>query len=467
MKRAALLIALCGCDVVFGLDRAPPDAPPDVVVSGRITRRYLHGEAGLGLVTELAPLVQAEAPTVRYAGQDVPIGWSASEGLFTFEVPGSGPYQLLYDGIEYQLAAQSVKIDTLIPGRKDAIAPAGSTVLRITPTTALPLNANVFVLTTGIFSVSKANTVSTSEFTLNWPNAGFFGTKGLLEAAKFDEAYLTVYAHDTRGYEVLDTIVPVSVTLAQGTVTTAPGPVMPLARDHCVQVDPDPINAELSRLQRVYPQFSPAGASWTLYMAARPELGLSAPYTVALQDVTAVDALVDVQYRVPLPSYGPLMTYAARVDRSVDNVKLDATVVYYQLIEARSTCVQQPTAVGIALPKNPVLAGVALLDSVTIGMPAATDAELTWDDAAGTIAPTAYRVRLSDLSTGTERLVRTIYTAERRAVIDGKLLEGDGRYVIEIAATTGRDTFAAGELTLEAFPAAAGIVRTPPFKISK
>jgi hypothetical protein len=52
-------------------------------------------------------------------------------------------------------------------------------------------------------------------------------------------------------------------------------------------------------------------------------------------------------------------------------------------------------------------------------------------------------------------------------VIDAGLLESGPSYVIEIAATTGRTTFAAGDVTLQSFPSAVGVLRSPPFKVSR
>ena len=467
IRGATALVALAGCDAVFGLDREIDAAGPPVVISGRITQRFLHGNTGLVLVAETVPLIQTEAPTVRSGGKAIDVGWSASEGIFTFEAPSGEPYQLLYGGSEYQLTAPTVMIDRLIPGRPDAIAPAANTVLHAMPTSPLPQGANVYVMSTGTFSVTKPNTVDGSNFTLNWWNADFRGIPSLLSAAAHDEAYLVTFINDAGGYEVLDSYVPLSATLAQGTTTTVPGPVTPVARAQCVTVDPAMITDELARVRALFPAMQFGEPSWTLFNAARPELGLSVAYTLA-SDHTLDGFMKDVHYGLPFPSFGPVMSYTASSwMKGTGEADQAALSIYYQPLEVRTTCGVQPTPTGVTLALRPKLAGVAITEDVTIGLPGSGDPVLTWEETPGSIAATSYRIALYELVAGQLVERRSILTATPRAVIASELLAVGSTYILDIVTGNGLPDFANGVVNRQVLPYGAGIVRTARFKVSR
>ncbi|MBL9018603.1 MAG: hypothetical protein JNL83_30735 [Myxococcales bacterium] len=470
MTRAAValpLVALAGCDAVFGLDRdrARDAMGAPVVVSGRITQKYLHGDPGLVLVAETVPLAQSEAPTAVVGGKPAELGWSASEGIFTFTANEGEPYRLLYANTEYQLTAPTLMIDRVIPGRPDAIAPQPGTVLRMTPTSPLPAGANVFVMSTGIFSVTKPNTVSPSELSLAWDSAAFRGTPSLLDAAKHDAAYLVTFADDAAGYEVMTSYVRLSVTLAQGQTTTVSGPVSPVLRDRCVTVDPAPVESELERVHAAFPALRNGEASWTLFQAARPELGVPVAYTVASD--RALLGAADVQYGVPFPSFGPVMTYTAQAWSSGGALDPTAYVTYLQQLDTSGPCRVQPPPTGVAIPTGPRLAGVAIAEDVTIGVPASEDAVLTWKETPGSLPSTSYRVSVFEIDGAAATLKRDIRTAAPRAVIASELLHDGGRYRLEIVAGNGLPGFAAGEVTRQHSSYGAGILRTGVFEVSR
>src|SRR5207247_1616737 len=97
---------------------------------------------------------------------------------------------------------------------------------------------------------------------------------------------------------------------------------------------------------------------------------------------------------VPLPSFGPLMSYTAKAFGPGDQM---ATSIYFQPLTPRTTCAVEPMPMGIALASRPKLEGVAITDNVTIGLRADDDAVLTWENTPGTIAPTSYQIVLYEI----------------------------------------------------------------------
>jgi hypothetical protein len=463
VRLALVLLVLTGCDQVWGLERGPADASGAArVVSGRIVRRFMSNDASLQPVVETVPYMNADAPTVTFHGEDIPVGWSAVEGIFTFTVPGQTAYQLMFDGAEYQLTADTVALDTIIPGHANAQDPDPATVLKLLSTPPLVDQANVYVITTGVFSVTKPVTVTSGEYQMSWAAAGFRGQPGRLDAAANDRGWLVQFENVAGGYERMTQVMPFTTTLAMPGEHTVSGTPSALAPASCATIDA-PLVAEAARLVAMHPGFVAGARSWSMFTAPRPEYGLSALFTLVLSGPTLA---AEVHYGNPFAGHSTLLAYATSA-QSPSPTGGSATTYSFDLIADSATCAPHVLPIGVTVPQRPVFARVPLVDDVTVGIAAGDPLELTWDDSAGALPSTGYDVRLIDASRTKPVVLRSIYTAERRAVIDPALLENGVTYRFSIVGTTHQPDRVTGDFTKRIYPYAMAELVTGTFTVSR
>jgi hypothetical protein len=472
MRRAILLLALSGCDALFGIDHvalapdAAPDAPaPRVTVTGHADRAYLHDSATHEPILEPVPYTTSPI-TVRLAdGTMAPVDWTEASASFTFEVGEGETYAaILLNAVEYHSTARSVSLRQVVLGRTDQVAPQAGAALDLM---YAPQSATdpIAISTTGIWSHTGVLGGGTST-RIVWSNASWNQSPAVPSAAAHDSVYLLEYAGDPQTtpvqthiakYARLDVEQPPNSSVALSAAMQTPP-------SDCVQ-PAWTIGSELAELAGRYGAAgfgSPAGGVQVLSVP-RADEGLYVSYPLSfLQSTTNGSATMP--YGNPFIGHDAMVLSNAFLSRSTNGTMLSANVVHWDKLATDGGCPAHAntddTPPFVMLP--PRLAGVAIEDGVRIGIPKdARYVELSWD-----LDPSTPTFTQIGLSTETN-VIRSFGTVDRRIRIDPAILDNNVRYYLSFVVTTAYRNAASGDFVTIGYPYTSTIVMTGFFTVSK
>src|ERR1043165_1548512 len=214
MRRVLVLLGLCGCDALFGLDSLDykadahfdvgPDGPRPTI-HGTVARRWLHQDELTQPFIEPVGFTGPSPVTARHRdGSDAAVTWS-DDGTFSFEVEQGERYTVVLQtslgATEFQVSTPQIALDDASLGRPDQVAPGPATGIEWdTSDTMLPASAIRFA-TTGIWSLSQpnGNPNGSGKFLVTTPTAqfGFGQAPALIDASHHDSLWILHYASDT------------------------------------------------------------------------------------------------------------------------------------------------------------------------------------------------------------------------------------------------------------------------------
>jgi hypothetical protein len=476
MRRVLVLLGLCGCDALFGLDTLSytPDAPGDVgpdapriTVTGRVSQRWLYTDASFAPFIEE---VQPTAPLVHLSdGSVAATTWDPANGVLSFQTGPGEVYSVTHDtsigSFEYQLTSPTFWIQDLVPGHPDQVAPGPNAGVQwVSPVMGLAAT-DLRVASTGVWTSTVPTSPVANTFTVSWPNAVGIGgqSHAVLSGAAHDSLYflhLTTVA-GTPSYRVVDQSAVVhNATLNANSSTSYTTTLQPLVRSNCVDIHSRRA-AEYASLSKYAGFATPAGTT-QLFALAKPELGFRAPYELAVYSGTT-DVGVSVNYANPFTGFDLLVFENNVLTRTTTgNLTLSANTQYLDLISPTTSCTRHDDPAQPSFVVSPTLGGVPLADDVVIGIDTTKPVELAWSWDGAPAPITQVTLVKNGLN------VRSWQTTESKVRIDPALLEPNTSYRITMVAITGYYPNAAtGDLVTHGYPTSLGVVMYGYFKVVK
>jgi hypothetical protein len=445
--RWPILLVLCGCQSLLGLDEpgtyAAPDASRD---HGRIYMIAASNSAAFEPVESELALPGASGDLVEN-GTRTPLVFD-SAGYVT--IPATQhPYRLVLDlGQRYEVvtAGSSVDLARLRFAHPDAQVATSGTQLKFDIMGAAASGYNG-VYTTGVWSstlAAAANPTITVDFTV----VGF-----LLDAAAHDRAY-GVHLSQFADYFRLDGVCAADVTMINGVTTQAFCDVTTmLAADRCVHLRPA-MAAEEARVTSAIPPtepFSNGVTAWSLLALARNN-ALLPGLPLAFSNTKTED--VTLPYIQPFPGYTPMAVMSVARSRTVAiggrSVPLSIVTTHEYAAAADCAAAQVLTAF-VAFPGGISIDNRALSsDNTLLAIDRAQPAVVRWDINPVPGSADYHTVALYDIEAGT--WATTIFTTYDTAAIDPDLLKTGHHYFVRVQAVAGAPYAANGDFTTTSYP---------------
>lgn len=483
MRRALVLLGLCGCDALFGLDSldytadaqidAAPDAPR-VTVNGLVRQRWLHNDplnqpvlADNGLVTDAVSVHLSDGSAPDFILDPV-------TGVLTFEAGLGERYAITLESsigsYEYQLTSPTFTIEDATPGRPNQQTPGPNAAVTWTPPQTGLVAGNLRFISTGIWTTTVPVSVVANTFTMSWPAAANVSGQrpALLSGADHDALYFVHLTTVPAGamspaYNIIDQSAQVlDATLNANAQTPYSTSLQTLPRAHCVDLHWRR-DAEYARLAQ-YSAFATRGGTVQLFAMAKASLGFRVPFELASLTSTS-DSSVSINYTNFFPGHDTLILENNYLQRTITGGGvISVATQYYDVITPATTCTRHdtpPTAPSLAT--TPTLGGIPLADDVVIGIDRTKPLELRWSWD-GDPAP----VTQVNLVKGAGTFVRAYYATDDKMVIDPALLDESSSYRIAIVPVTGLyPNAASGDFVVHQYPTSLSILQTGFFRVVK
>ncbi|HUS33314.1 MAG TPA: hypothetical protein VMZ53_32650 [Kofleriaceae bacterium] len=477
MRRCLVLLGLCGCDALFGIDTldykpdAPVDTAPRITVTGHAVKRWLHNNAAHEPTLE--PAIHPAMPIAVHLadGSVPPTTWDPATSEFSFEAGVGERYAVTYatnlGSYEYQMTTPTLTLQDVELGHPDQVAPGAQAVVQWLPTSGTTLAAaDVRFASTGVWTNTVPTSPATNNFIVNWPSAVVVGGQrpALLSAAAHDSLYFLHYTTvaTTPPHRVVDQYAEVTDAAQDAnTTTTYINALQPLPRTDCVDLHVRRA-AEFARLSQ-YPKFATPGGTTQILADAMPELGFRAPHELALITSTT-DTNVAVSYTNPFPGFGTMIAENNYLSRQITGGgTISVNTQYIDLITPTSPCMRYDDPPPPPFVMTPSLAGVPLADDIVIGIDASKLVELTWSWDSEPAAVTQV-----NLMKGASELVRVFFSTDGKILIDPALLDANTAYRLVLAPYHGYfPNVAEGDFATRTYPARLSILMTGYFKVAK
>ncbi|HTL34474.1 MAG TPA: hypothetical protein VL326_15205 [Kofleriaceae bacterium] len=484
MRRVLVLLGLCGCDALFGLDSldykadAHVDVGPDgprTTIHGTVARRWLHQDELNQPFIEPGGFTGPSPVTARHRdGSDAAVTWS-DDGTFSFEVEQGERYTVILETslfpTEFQASTPMLALDDAILGRPDQVTPGPSAGIEWdNPDTALPASA-IRIATTGIWSLSQptGNPTGSGKFLLSTPTAGFvYGQKpALIDGLHHDSLWILHYASDTVSIpntRLLDLYSPFGPqTQAPNTTSIYNSMLNNVSRPFCLDATWNH-STDQARLAQRHPNFTTPGGDTRLWAVPRMrELGTRVQFELALVFGGASNGIYRFQYGNPF-AYDVALLDNNYVSRTLAGVgTISAVAQYLDIIAPQTSCVPHgPLSLVAPLPYALTLNGFKLTDNLALAVDGVTPIELKWS-----IDPdTANTVSAVSLIENT-KVVRTYYTLDSVVYLSPKDLSPNVQYRVSVGSYIGHwPNAAAGDFFTRSYPLAVGAVNSGLFTIS-
>ena len=483
MRRCFVLLGLCGCDALFGLDSleppaisdAPADSPaPRVTVTGQMTRRWLYQDAaGSPLLEDLAP--PATPPvSVRLADNTTPpMTWDPNTGTFTFESGEGERYRVIVDSsigaVEYQLATTSLSFDDVWLGHPTQVAPqTGASIDWTSSNTMLPASELKFA-TTGVWSNSNpATTATLGKFTVPWPTAAFYGGQkpAVLSQAGHDSLFILHYTQTTGAptTRILDQVASIGMVNTSSTTATAfATPLSNVSRVYCADMYFTHARDQ-ARLTQLYPDFTMGqGGDTRLFATPFPDaVGVRTTYELALA-FTSGDSHVALNYGNPFGLDVLTLDNAYLTRTPQTGPVLGVNIEYVDVVPPSAACTRHDNPPAPIVAMLPKLGPATLRDDLVLASDGETPIELSWTfDPAGTSTVTQVALFKGTVA------VRNYFTLDNHVFIDPHDLESDAPYRINIVPVVGGlPNAASGDFRTRSYPYALGLYQSGFFSIAK
>ncbi len=463
MHRLLLVSLACtGCSAIFGLSTQPTDgdasATPTITVVPLHT--FAHDLADGTPTTEVVPFAPGSGSVrVRVDGAPVDVSLDA-DGRIVFAAPIGARLAASFADLEVQAEVTGDATFTLpfpVFGHPDAKAPAAGTYVDLAPITPLPREAFTPVFTgtwqssaTTYTMISLATVVPFADTEPRLPGVG--DRIYLLGRPDPDDA---TYAYDWVGHAAATGIV-------DGAEVTIPIDGTSRALDRCATTEAI-IGRELARFDQLpnHDEFPTVAGTFEAIASPAPALAAEAGPCLA-RIAASSDGPLRLAY-ANLLDHAVLLRLAGSIITPSDPALGDGfSFVVNEVADPLAACASYTFGTTeVALPSLPSLGGVALdRDNLTV----AFSQDLTWEIASDG-AVDAYEVAVYDVDFA--RVVATIYTRERRAVLSAARLPSDPSrtYAISIRAIAGLPGVTSGDFATIGYPFATTRVTSSTFHV--
>ncbi|MBV8759700.1 MAG: hypothetical protein JO257_20595 [Deltaproteobacteria bacterium] len=376
MKTPALLLALCGCDSLFGLDHVPPaaDAAPPVIDSAARTVSCVYSETIASVAADGTPRLVMQPPPLNFAhaaigDMQIPI---AADGTFQFMARSGQPYELLVQSggetAYFDRGADTCHLVAYFNHRPGALPVTSTTPLRFDITGMPQANTVVRITSTGQRTFLAPVFSGTNSWSLDWASAlDLDGSPaGLIDASAGDRLYWVAMPISTDYYAITQAA-QASVTMTNGsaTIVAATPAALPL---RCVHVQSG--EGTLATMMQAMAPRGPGTpqSSWAITSISSPAAGIHESQPLALTTRPDVaDHNVTVSYGNPYPGESDAFQVGVALAYKLSLGTGAATTIYssvstYDLIHTDASCstTVTPQLPPVAFPMAPSLAGVAL-----------------------------------------------------------------------------------------------------------
>jgi hypothetical protein len=491
VRAAIFAVVASGCDGVLGLADIHPLGIDRV--AGTLREHYVaNTAAGTPMTGERAVDPALVELTATLPDGSMPAVDYAADGTFTFvrESPDQ-PYRLgvAADGFatEYQLAESAPQIGLRLKTRPDRVPVTQPTPISIDFGSAPP-STEADVASTGVWTFSENVALNTATFDFDWQKAN--AGRGLLDAAKYDQLYVLVYAgfassgSTTLDYNAIAQWGTTSITQSNGAATTASGTLMPAAQDLCVHVVALR-SVELERLKAAIPPgtYTIGGANWAIHSVPDRAIAPTGLQRVAVGGQNDADFSTDIDIQAPFtnPFPGSQLLAQLQVVQAYD-VMLPGTTsaavvghqidTYVELDVSNQSCIANlaPLIGTVAIPQGIAMAGTPLdTDGQVIAVDPSSDVTVTWSSTSSAVDYGMLFVEeLAASGTATTTtLIKTIVTATPGSAVIGRgLLQPGHTYYVIAGDELGLADAAKGDLDTVTFPFATSSISSRYFQVA-
>ena len=469
MIRAWLLVvALAGCDRVFGLSAG--DAPGANAVIGSYDLRRLVGDPATGapiVQHDIVPNTMLQITATLDDGTPADVHYDDTTGTFSFELARPGQaYRIrrVLDGgpEEFQLASPTLHLADNRAGRADAAGVTVPTPVTFDPGITVPSDFEVY--TTGVFGIAAVG-VAPEPFQIDW-NALQPNNQHLLltDASKGDRVYVVRLAQSasTPPYAAATSFFSAAATIANGVSETVNG-TLATTSPICATITANR-GDEDARLLAQLPApetYSPYGGDWTMSAVAAPDLGPVFPLTIASQveSGTASNVTMPATFIDPFPGTTVMASTGVAHTRAISIAGALATpepvgVQFFVPVSSTADCAAN--AVVASAPLGFVtlatIAG-ATVDTDGASVPIAGDATVAWttDEPVDSTTVTLEEVAAMDGQTIVQGVAQYV-TPANQVVIAGANLVSGRSYILRFDAQIGVPNATDGDYATMAYP---------------
>jgi hypothetical protein len=468
MTKWALLVALTGCNWVFGLDETVP-ADDEGLVNGTYHVHWgeniASGEPvvrdGVYAADELVGEVVLDDGTRR----DVTI---RGDGTFSFPTARAGQaYSLTFRSpagrTTYQLAATNLALVDRVAGRRDRELVRPGTVLEVDVANRPPstLTYREEIMTTGVWTRTQVS----DQMPIRYDFATAVPATapvGLIDGARSDDAYY-IYFDRAGTYSRVVASARARGTLVNGQGGTLTATAAPLAADLCTQLAL-PSKQERDRLFGLLGNATSSLAVWAIAAAPAPELASIAQLPVAYAAGSVDDADVSSMVMYGNPFIGGVRVVQFGVVANTPEGDF-ASVVAHVPVQADCTT---PTAIDagvVAVPSALALTGTQIrMKGQFVTIDRSAPVYVSWLSSSGHADDTI--VTLYEVVDTVGVLGQAIVTTGGHVTIDSADLEMGHTYFIIIQHRDGIPGAGSGDYSTVADAPAVGVYQSPTFTIA-
>jgi hypothetical protein len=470
MRRLVTLVALAGCDQVFGLDRPDPDAPGagELRVIGHHGVQVIEPDGLGGYLPGRDQALPTEVSVVLDDGT-APAVTIADDLSFSFPVAFEGQgYRLRYTPyaaaapLTFVGSASEVFLFAPLFGRleRDPI-PAGTRLTVNVP----PTIQQALTFSTGLRTQALANQTPTLliTFTLDWSMvASLSGPAGLPSAAAHDTFYFADYrlVGGVGAYFAIDHIGSKPLTLQGGTTTTLTLSTQSPALGRCVRLTAGRA-AEQTRLAAALAMPATTVSAWAIEATPNPTVSPLGGILLAYENTTASsDFTEDVAYANPLLGERQVVRLAASAQQTVSaGIFVTAITEHWAPLPVTTMCdAESAVTIGgtVAIATRIEIDGQLAQGDVTI-----TDGRVTFDAIGGAEDFHIVEVVESDGTT----VVASYLTADRAVTLDAGQLQPRSSYLLRVVTYQGYPDGRIGDTRTVAYPVGRSSVYSSLFRV--
>jgi hypothetical protein len=324
------LIALCGCDSIFGISQimtpATTDASPDGVPTRTVQCDFLWHVVSNDLNGNPMVTVLAAPPafaTFTANGMPLVLG---GDGSFHFDAPVGAPYTLELatpSGPTFFIRdSNTCHLDQPFFHRLDGALPTKPTVITANLTSPAPTTGLLYFGSMGLRSLNPPKAVAANPYQLqlDWQLALLLSQEPapLLDAAAGDRFYVEHFAYDmTQAFYVIDQAAMAAVTLTDGVPSSIAGLTLVAPPPRCTAIHT--VNGMLGpQLTAATPHTGMLTGGWGVYTTALPSEGVGELQPLAFSTSgIASDENITLHYGDPYPGETEML---------LDNVVLTSSI---------------------------------------------------------------------------------------------------------------------------------------------
>jgi hypothetical protein len=434
VRGLVVLLALTGCDALFGVDHVTFD---ERRVTGTWTRQYVRNNENHIPVIDVRPYAATDATPEAHTidGTPVEIEWDFATGSFSFPMREGERYRVslryAFDFTqELQSTADHLEIVDSFFGRPEPTLAGPTTSLTGTIT---PTAASTRIVTTGIWTETTVDVAGS--YSIPWQ-------RGLLDSREHDRVYAVRFAARGDAY-VITAIGTGDIDMVDG-VNTLDIPVAPIEPPWCVNVTLQR-KQELARITALVPDMIDKDqTAWAIY--ADPKSDLRPGFLPTLATPTTAAEQVMVKYSTPYAGFETRIDMGVQREIAIASpvaMKRFAGSTNFVAIRDTVTCESYSIPAGlVGFPYAPMIDGVLLVtDGQTIAI-GNEPVELTWSL---DLPVDELRVALYDVTTGTRVGRAQFVTTQPHVTIAPSFFENGHIYSLQFSGHIGIPNASTGD----------------------